>query len=720
MKPLFLTLMWIGLLASSTMGGQPEMAPYVMDWRDNAGALVDLSSLLDAPAGRDGRIVIRDGHLAKPDGTRFRIWGVNVTGSACFPKKENAPVVAAHLARFGINCVRFHFLDSNWSASLFIKGRDDTRALDPNQLDRLDYFVWELKKRGIYTNLNLNVGRNYRKNDGVRDYDYLGLAKVINYFDERVQMLHREYAKQLLTHHNPYTKSEYRTEPAVAIVELVNENSIVEAWFSDRLLGRNTKKRPGTWADITAWYADELTKQYNRWLNETRSNQQLRELRRAVGVGQSDPVPRLTRDQFEDAPEAQFHAEAAFYMHLEERYFKEMFAYLKEELAVKALIVGTSDHNHYRSGYPLLRSTSHCDVIDGHVYWQHPNYGTDPATGRRTFWIRNTPMVDDPLHSPVVQLARSAVAGKPYTVSETNHPFPNEYACEGTPILAAYAAFHDWDGVFHYTFAHKHPEDWATAMPRHFELHPDPVRMTQIAAGAYLFLREDVQPACSSVDRSYSIEQVREGIRMSPSARPMFTPGFDPSLPLRHGTRITSFEKARSSYPQIAPTNPITSDTEELRWLSGESRTGLVTVDTERSQAMIGFVGRTGVSLSHLSAEVENRFCSIVLSAVDGLCIAEATQLLLATTARSANTGMKWNEDRTSLLDWGSGPMVIEPVQGTVTLRNLKPFASIEVIPLNSGARPLAEPIAPDIQGVTCRIPIGEPATPWYLIRIKR
>jgi hypothetical protein len=236
------------------------MKPFTMDWRDNADSLVNLDFLLDAPAGKDGHIRIDKGHLVKLDGERFRIWGINFTGSSCFPSKEDAPIVAEHLARFGINCVRFHFLDSNWSDSLFVKGRDDTRALDPQQLDLFDYFVAELKKRGIYTNINLNVGRNYRKGDNVRDYEYLGLAKVVNYFDDHIQMLHKEYAKQLLTHYNPYTKSEYCNEPAIAIVELVNENSIVEAWFSDRLLGTNKSRNPGTWADITAWYAEQLTR----------------------------------------------------------------------------------------------------------------------------------------------------------------------------------------------------------------------------------------------------------------------------------------------------------------------------------------------------------------------------------------------------------------------------------------------------------------------------
>lgn len=38
----------------------------------------------------------------------------------------------------GINCVRFHFLDRPAPQGLIDARRDDTRALDPAQLDRLD------------------------------------------------------------------------------------------------------------------------------------------------------------------------------------------------------------------------------------------------------------------------------------------------------------------------------------------------------------------------------------------------------------------------------------------------------------------------------------------------------------------------------------------------------------------------------------------------------
>jgi len=708
------------LLVGTTLAQTIEMQPFTMDWRENEDSLVNLAFLLDAPAGKGGFIGISNGHLAKPNGERFRIWGVNVTAASCFPSKEDAPVVARHLARFGINCVRFHFLDSNWAAGLFVAGREDTRALDPQQLDRFDYFVSELKKQGIYTNINLNVGRNFRKGDGVKDYEYLGLAKVLNYFDEHIQALHKEYAEQLLTHYNPYTKSQYRHEPAVAVVELVNENSIVEAWFSDRLLGKNTEKRPGTWTDITAWYADQLTQRYNQWLKDRLPSTELKALREMTGVKEGELIPRLTQKQFAAAPKDRFHLEAAFYIELERDYFQKMYRYLKEELGLRSLVVGTSDHNHGKTGYPLLTSTSQMDVVDGHVYWQHPSYSVDPKTKRRTFSIKNTPMVNAPSNSTVVQLSRSAVAGKPYTVSETNHPFPNEYACEGIPILAAYSAFQDWDGIFLYTFEHKEPGEWKASQPGHFEIRPDPVRMTNLAASALMFLRGDVRSAITTIPRSYSIEQVREGIRSPYSEGPCFTPGFSPSIPLLHATRIIGFDKESGAYPKVTQDSPVVSDTNELAWYYSAQIKGLVTVETERTQALIGFVKDHDKTLKNLSAAVENDFCTILLTSLDSQPISSSRRLLLVATARSANTGMIWNEKRTSLSDWGAAPTVIEPVKGKVFLRNLEPLQQIEMIPLDGAGKALENPVgALGVKG-DFALQIGQPATVWYLVRIQR
>ncbi|MBI4877248.1 MAG: hypothetical protein HY822_21685 [Acidobacteria bacterium] len=677
------------------------LEPFPMDWRAGEASPADVSFLLDAPAGRHGFLASRGGHLVWPGGRRFRIWGVNFTAAATTPAKEDAPRVAAHLARFGINCVRFHFLDRTAPNGLLDATRDDTRAFDAAHLDRFDFFVAELKKRGIYTNINLNVGRTYKAGDGVKDHELLGFAKALTYFDPRLLELQRECARALLTHRNPYTGAEYRHEPAVAIVELVNENSLVESWFSGRLLGQARRPNPGTWTDIPASYERDLTRLFHAWLKK-------------------EDVARLAPKEFAAAPRERFHREAAFYMDLERRYFRQMGDFLKRELGVKAPIAGTSDHNHGASGYPLLASASQLDIVDGHVYWQHPRYFTDPATGRQTgFEIGNSPMVNDPLNSTVVQLSRSAVAGKPYTVSEVNHPFPAEYAAEGIPILAAYAALQDWDGLFWYTFEHKTPAEWRPVQPRYFEIRPDPVKMAQIAAGALVFLRADVRAAVRTVKRSYSMDEVRESIRMDRRERPFFTPGFPPWVPLRSATRIESFERAELPRVTGGQPSPIVSDTGELAWQHGE-QSGLVRVDTPRSQALIGFGKARREKTANLSAAVDNEFCAITLGSLDGKPVAEASRLLLTTGARVANTGMQWDEKRKTLLDWGTEPTVIEPVTGAIVLTGLKGAVKVSAQPLDGGGRPLGALRSAKKSAAGWEIPVGRPATVWYAIAVDR
>ena len=699
-----------------------ETKPFPMDWRNTAGQHADVSFLLEAPAGKDGFITAKDGHLVKPNGERFRIWGVNLTGAATKPSRDDAPLVAAYLARFGVNCVRFHFLDLPARGGLIAANRDDTRALDPEQLERLDFFIAELKKRGIYTDLNLNVGRRYKAGDGVADYELLGFAKGLTYFDDRLLELQREYASQLLTHYNPYTKSEYRNEPAVAVIELVNENSIVESWFSNRLLGKNVTKNPGTWTDIPESYEKQLTEKYNAWLAKRLPAGELKKLRAMAGVAADAPVPRLRREQFADAPAFRFHTEAGFYMELENDYFQMMRKLIKEELGARPLVAATSDHNHGASGYPLLSSASRLDIVDGHTYWQHPNYKDDPVTKRRIGYILNTPMVNDPLNSTVAELSRSAVAGKPYTVSEVNHPFPAEHACEGIPILAAYAALHDWDGIFWYTFGHVEPSGWEAQIPGHFDIRPDPVKMPQLAAGALLFARPDIRPAAQTIGRSYGAEQVRESIRLPRTERPYFTPGFPVRAALEHATRILGFDGPATKLPEApgGEADRIVSDTGELAWQGFTAKQGVVTMETKRSQSLIGFCNSNRPQLSNLAAEIQNRFCALTLQSMSALPLAEAPKMLLTATARTGNTAMKWDEKHASLVSWGGPPTWIEPVVGTVVLRKLKGAKRVEAVALDGAAQPIGKPVAARQTMRGWEIPIGDPATTWYSITVAR
>ena len=204
------------------------------------------------------------------------------------------------------------------------------------------------------------------------------------------------------------------------------------------------------------------------------------------------------------------------------------------------------------------------------------------------------------------------------------------------------------------------------------------------------------------------MDQVRESIRMDRRERPYFTPGFPLWAPLAHSTRIESFERA--GLPQLAGSDatPIVSDTGELKWHHG-GNTGVVTIDTPRSQALIGFVKARRAATRNLAAAVDNDFCAITLGSLDGKPVAAASRLLLTTGARVANTDMKWNEKRTSITDWGREPTVIEPVTGAITLTGLQGVRRVSVRALDGGGRPLGPPVTARKTAGGWEIRIGKP-----------
>jgi hypothetical protein len=694
-----LALVPAALCAQSTAG----MAPFTLDHRKamEAHSPVDVSFLLDAPAGKRGLIRLKDGHLATGDGERIRLWGVNITdwskGSRQIPSKEDAPLWAATLARFGVNCVRFQFLDLEAPRGLIAPGRDDTRSLDADQVDREDFFIWQLEKRGIYIDFNLLVGRPFKAGDGVQDAAALHEgAKGTSLFDRRMIELQKEYAQELLAHRNPYSGVEYTHDPGVALVEINNENAIDIGY------------RPPS-----PFYANELTQLYNQWLAGHCSAAQIAALRQMAGVGEQAQVPLMAwRGQAASAPPERFDAEAEFYNDLERDYFREMQTYLKQTLGLESLVIDTADHSHSNSGYPILKAEaeSGADGIDGHTYWEHPGV-----------YARKSPMVDDPFNSTVEELSRSAIEGKPYTVSEVNEPFPNDYAGEGIPILAAYGALQDWDAILWYTFEPKEDPKWQPYVGDPFDISLDPVKMPELAAGALLFLRGDVKTAAQTLARTYTAEQVYASMLLPETDRPYFTPGFPPALPLEEEMRIGSFDGPATQAFAAAPADdPIHSDTGELAWYHGAPGTGMVMVDSPRTQALIGFQKAHRSVDSNFEVEVENDFCTVQLSSLDAEPIARADRMLLVAGGRVENTGQRWNSAGTAVTNWGDSPTLIEPVRGTLLLRHLAPAQAAELQAIDGAGQPLGAPVAGTRTAAGWKFPLGQTATTWYAITVRR
>ena len=238
------------------------MFPFALPPLDDAPNTFDLSYLNPKPAGAAGFVRVEGEHFVDGAGQILRLWGVNLNFEGAFPDKTRAPKIAGRLAKFGFNSVRLHQFDGNaaprglWKAGAIGSTRlKMPREIDLEQLDKLDFFVAELIKRGIYINFNLHVARKLADSEGIVNANYLpdkdkGMAAI----DARFETQNKEFARFLLSHLNPYTGRTYAEEPGVCAVEVDNESSILALWLD------------GTLQKLPQPYAETLRQNWNDWL----------------------------------------------------------------------------------------------------------------------------------------------------------------------------------------------------------------------------------------------------------------------------------------------------------------------------------------------------------------------------------------------------------------------------------------------------------------------
>ncbi|WP_428936813.1 hypothetical protein [Fontivita pretiosa] len=302
-----------GLRAAEPASPRPRPADtfaFVIPFDDTlAGVANDVSFLNDKPAGANGYILARDGHFhEQKTGRRIRFFGTNMAAGEAFPDHADAEVFARRLAKAGINVVRLHHLDNGWAVdsggSIWTPRSSDRRNLDPGQLDKLDYLIAQLRQQGIYINLNLKVSRELTPADGlpesIRQIPF-PLQKRVDYFYPQLIELQKDYARRLLGHVNPYTGLSYAEDPAIAFVEINNENSLVGMW--SRPLGRELDTLPEP-------FKGELAALWNAWLKRKYPSDEA--LREAWNRGLTPPGPTIVTPHTPWTPEQHGPAEIRF------------------------------------------------------------------------------------------------------------------------------------------------------------------------------------------------------------------------------------------------------------------------------------------------------------------------------------------------------------------------------------------------------------------------
>ncbi|MGE5354537.1 MAG: carbohydrate binding domain-containing protein [Acidobacteriota bacterium] len=256
-----------------------------------------------AISGQDFVSINSDGNFSV-NGKAIRFWGTNLAGNAPFPDKDKAYYIAGRMRKLGINLVRIHQIDAPANLRSLFYQMPSTRRLNLANLDYMDKLISELKKNGIYVNMNLNVVRKFLQTDGIQDPDSLQhFAKGFTIFDPQLVALEKEYAMELLTHVNPYTGLSLANDPVLAMVELINENSLYTMWRQNEL------KPFAQGGVLPVRYNQMLDSMYNSFLLKKYGSTENLKANWGDAASQKDTGNLLINGNFENSSNANWYME---------------------------------------------------------------------------------------------------------------------------------------------------------------------------------------------------------------------------------------------------------------------------------------------------------------------------------------------------------------------------------------------------------------------------
>lgn len=601
-----------------TLAAGPDWVPLDLKLDIVAGSALDLSALNDAPAGKHGHVIARpDGHFGFEKGQGpVRFYGANLCFSANFPEHADADRLADRMARLGYNTVRIHHFERD----LLDDKAPDSLTFRSDSLDRLDYLVAALKKRGIYIKTDLFISRPVRPSEAPGTNFKMALL-----VSDRAMSNWEAFSGKLLGHVNPHTGLAWKDDPAVAWLSVVNEPNA-----TNYLGSLDAELRPLFEAE------------WRRWLKERYKTDA------ALAAAWGDPKAALAAPLPKSADTtARGRDVAAFLTSLHERAYTRMKSFLREKVGTRALLT-------YLNGYTetpaFMAARAQFDWVDNHFYWDHPHFlesdwrlPSQGGSGGGSALAAGGAGPD--------RMAGTRLWGKPFSVSEYNYSAPNACRAEGGLLMGAASALQDWDAVWRFAYSHSRESVVGPRPLGYFDMASDPAGLSSEWAAALLFRRGDMAPA---PDRTVAANSRADLLR-----------GQD--APLKSGDLWSRVLGRQVSDGPAAETK--LSRTPEMRTqVTLHPDRGTLQIDTPRFAGVIAPAGNSLVAGS-LTAKIEGARAVVWTASLDAKPLAQSHRLLLVHVTDVQNTGMRYaGPDRRVLLEWGTLPHLARAGRAQVTL----------------------------------------------------
>ena len=426
-----------------------------------------------------------------------------------------------------------------------------------------------------------------------------------------------------------------------------------------------------------------------------------------------------------------------FILDVEDRYWKEMYAFVKHEAGARAPVnCGTADYGaHYPQAYG--------DFIDDHFYFGGIAAFPKKAWDMSDWYCKNFAMVrefDVKSGRRAMQLIfENRVIGKPFTISEANMMGQMATAADFFPITLSVAAFQNTAAFHAYTWSHA--PDHSYGVRRFFDMHGNAKYLAHLPAAVNMFVRGDVRSGeAESARIVYDLGRQEErdviiqtGFTLATHARDT-----DPLACLKAvtGRRLVDLPSPRDvvTTPYGAPTNATratVSSTGEIRWDATKAGQEWYAVDTPRTKFLSAF-GKAGTTYAFADGVMVTLGDTLMgWAAISFTELAPGKRLLAATGYQQASgsklsiygeketlrpeDGVRTHGRRITTMEaMGSIPYVCEGVRATMRIPAERP---VRVTPLDGDARPMAAAFETPCKDGFATFDISEKhQTVWYLV----
>jgi hypothetical protein len=665
-----------GSISTTARAARPEDEPgrwAFMPPRDDfsPNALLDLRSLNEKVAGESGFIGINaEGDFTLGNGKQVRFWAVNTSVAREKQHRprplwsEAAPDLDRHarfLAKRGVNMVRLH---AHLNPDL--KANPNAKITDVNTAER--DWIWRtvaaMKKQGIYTTVSPYWANTMELSEawGVPGGAKQGTHALL-FFDEKVQEGYRAWMRALLAEPNPYTGIPLARDPALGIIQIQNEDSLL-FWTINALKGEQKTRLGRKFGDWLKRKYQTLDTAAKAWENDRLPGDDL-----AGGAVDFHNIWEMTQNRSGGrakrlADQTQFWSET---MHAFNRSMVEFF---RKDLGCKQVVNAgnwkTADNVRLTDAERWSYTAGEVQAVNHYVSGLHegPNRGWAIVKGDQ---FTSPTALLDPLELPI---NLKQVKGQPMMVTESSWVMPAQYQAEGPFLISAYQSLTGVDAFYWFATG---DDEWTPPQSANGYLRSQqkwmfgsPDVLGTFPAAALMYRKGYIKVGTPVVEEERSLPDMWERRTPIISEGASYDPNRDagsiaPKSAVKTGVSPYAFltgpvrvkydgDPSKSRTADLAKLvdpsgKKVTSVTGELSLDWGQ---GVCTVNAPQVQGGAGFFkNRKQVKLADVEITSGNDYGTVTVVSLDEKPLKSSRKVLVQVATQSRPTG--WKETATKI-----------------------------------------------------------------------